>query len=263
MNVIIHIESDIEYRNKICKHLKRESFLVKECSTIAEALRILEERDCFCIIMDVNSGEIPWYEGLAHLRNLYHDLSIILTAAENTKEIESKARIEGVTYYHVKTFQEDEIINAVKEIFTMKLRERENVYKKTAQKKILVIDDDYDFQEAIRIILTKANYGVVQAFNKDEGEKKVKSESPDLIILDIMMESITAGFQFLYEVIGTKEQRKTQIPVLSITSISQRSGFKFSPSIDRNLFPADDYLAKPVEPEKLLERVAILIKNKS
>ena len=133
---------------------------------------------------------------------------------------------------------------------------------KDSQKKILVVDDDPDFQEAMRLILENADYRIVQAFNKEDGKRKVVSESPNLIILDIMMEGMTDGFQFLYEVVGSKEERKTRIPVLAVTSISQKTQFKFSPAADENFFPADDYLAKPVEPKELLVRVeALLEKN--
>jgi len=261
MSIVLHIDGDIEYRAKIRQLFSKESYAIKGCGTIVEAARLLKAEDCFCVIADVNTGDVPWYEGLALLRNISHHLSIILTAGENSKETESRARIEGVTYYHVKTFSDEEILYAVKEIFDARQKGVE-CKMKNSPKKILVVDDDPDFHEAIRLILEKAGYTVVRAFNKDDGKKMVVSESPDLIILDIMMESPTSGFQFLYEVVGTREDRKSRIPVLSISSISQKTGFKFSPSTDENFFPADDFLTKPVEPEELVEHVAALIGKK-
>ena len=54
-------------------------------------------------------------------------------------------------------------------------------------KKVLIIDDDFDLVEAMRITLEAAGYDVVDAQDGERGLEKIKSESPDLIILDVMM----------------------------------------------------------------------------
>jgi DNA-binding response OmpR family regulator len=240
--------------------LKKEKFLYQGFGTLAEALETLRVRDCFCVILDVNVGDVPWSEALLQIRNVSHKIPVILTTVENAKELEAKARIEGVTYYYVKTFGEKELLIAIKEIF--EARKKGGSEMTARAKKILVIDDDPDFQEAIKMILEKAGYKVAQAFTKEEGKKKVESDPPDLIILDIMLETETAGFHFLYEVISSGEKRKTRIPVLSVTSISEKTGFKFSPETDGDYFPADDYLPKPVKPDELLELcLCFLIKS--
>jgi DNA-binding response OmpR family regulator len=261
MSAVLHIDTDAEYCRKISQLLKKENFFSKPCKTVNEAVGLLETEECFCIIMDVRTKDLPWYEALAAFRNISHAVPIILTAEENSKKTELMVRAEGVTYYHIKSFNDEDIIYAVKEIFTARQKEVEHKMN-TTPRKILTIDDDPDFQEAVRLILEKAGYKVVQAFNKEDGKKMVESESPDLILLDIMMESPSAGFHFLYEVIGTKDDRKSKIPVLSISSISQKTGFKFSPSADGDFFPADDFLTKPVDPETLIKHVEALLEKK-
>ena len=64
------------------------------------------------------------------------------------------------------------------------------------QRLILIVDDDYDFLEINRIILEGAGYRVVEATNPDEAHARITGEVPDLIITDLMMDSLDAGFAF-------------------------------------------------------------------
>jgi len=123
--------------------------------------------------------------------------------------------------------------------------------------KILVVDDDEDYQLAMRQILEKAGYGVVSAYTKEDGLAALKENSPDLVILDIMMTKSTDGFFFLYEMKSKDEGKKP--PVLSISVISKETGMDFSPTSDGDYFPADDFLTKPVNPEELIEHVQALL----
>ena len=72
--------------------------------------------------------------------------------------------------------------------------------------KILVIDDDPDFRDAVTPILESALYDVVNASNPEEGKKKIFSEKPDLILLDIMMPGTP-----VYEVIQKIKDIKTPV----------------------------------------------------
>ncbi|GAJ00578.1 unnamed protein product, partial [marine sediment metagenome] len=82
---------------------------------------------------------------------------------------------------------------------------------------------------------------------------------PDLILLDIMMERLTDGFDLCYKLKHDPELRK--IPVLAVSAINKEVGFKFSPNIDGEYFEADDFVEKPVKPEHLLQRVEKLLKE--
>ena len=127
----------------------------------------------------------------------------------------------------------------------------------TCKAKILIVDDDADYQAAMRQILEGAGYEVLSAYSKDEGLELLKEKSPDLIILDIMMDRTTDGFFFLYEMKAKAEGNKP--PVLSISVISEKTGMQFSPTTDGDYFPADDFLTKPVDPAELLEHVKALL----
>ncbi|MGD8736176.1 MAG: response regulator, partial [Anaerolineae bacterium] len=64
-----------------------------------------------------------------------------------------------------------------------------------ADEKILIIDDDPDLVEVVRLTLEASGYQVFSAASGAEGLSKVKEVNPDLIILDVMMDYTTEGFQ--------------------------------------------------------------------
>jgi CheY-like chemotaxis protein len=135
-----------------------------------------------------------------------------------------------------------------------------------ANKKILIIDDDPDIVEAMRMPLEANAYSVITACSGKEGLQKAKDEIPDLIILDVMMETDTEGFHVAYALRSEepdseyKNCRKT--PILMITAISQKKGMHFSLEKDDTFLPVDSFIEKPVQPKNLLEKVAELLSNK-
>ncbi len=65
-----------------------------------------------------------------------------------------------------------------------------------SQKRILLVDDDADQRLSIRLPLEAAGYAIFEAPGYDQGLVAVKEVKPDLIVLDVMMDTTTAGFQF-------------------------------------------------------------------
>jgi CheY-like chemotaxis protein len=124
--------------------------------------------------------------------------------------------------------------------------------------KILLVDDDKDFVEATKMVLESKPYEVVVAYNGDEGLAKARKEKPDLIILDIIM-PVKDGFSAAEQL--KKDPALKKIPVIMLTSFSQKGG-ETSLSVSQGLaLEADDYVDKPVAPQELLRRVERLLKN--
>lgn len=131
--------------------------------------------------------------------------------------------------------------------------------------KILIIDDDRDVVELIRITLEANNYDVFSAGNGAEGLKLVKEIRPDLIILDVMMDTATEGFQISYQ-LRSKDPKSeyrefSQTPIVMMTGISQKLHMKFSPEKDGDYLPVDEFLEKPVRVDSLLEKIKKLLKR--
>ena len=123
--------------------------------------------------------------------------------------------------------------------------------------KILLVDDDPDFVEATKIILESKPYEVIVAKNGDEGLKKAREESPDLILLDIIM-PVENGFTAAEQL--KKDPQLSNIPVIMLTSFSSKGQQSDIPRGRGLSLEAEDYIEKPVSPEELLARVQQYLK---
>jgi CheY-like chemotaxis protein len=125
--------------------------------------------------------------------------------------------------------------------------------------KILIIDDDPDVVLAARMVLENAGYEVHEAGTQDEGFEAVNTVKPDLIILDVMMDTHTAGFQLAQKLHGPEaDEAHRAIPILMATAVHQTTPLRFGP--DDDYLPVEGFIDKPVDPKKLIEEVGKLLK---
>ena len=132
--------------------------------------------------------------------------------------------------------------------------------------KILVVDDDADFVKATGMILEKEGYQVAVASDGKKGLEAIRQSPPDLVLLDIMMESIFEGFSFLGTLRTAPEYAPFRaIPVLMISSVKRDTGSRFlfeEDSVMGDAAKPDDYLDKPLRAPVLLKKVAQLIEKR-
>lgn len=130
--------------------------------------------------------------------------------------------------------------------------------------KILVVDDDIDMALATRMALEEGGYTVVEARNSLEGLEMLKKEEPDLIVLDVMMETNTAGFQAALTIRNPDPKSEyaafRNIPIIMLTAIHETIEMKFTP--DGEFLPVNAFIDKPIEPTKFLAKVRELIEQK-
>ena len=128
-------------------------------------------------------------------------------------------------------------------------------------KRILLVDDDPDIRLTVRLPLEAAGYQVFEAVNFADGQAAVKKVRPDLVVLDVMMDTTTAGFQFALDLHNPdpasefKEFKDT--PILMLTAIHTTTPMRFAP--DAEYLPVQVFLEKPVEPDVLLAKVHELL----
>ena len=120
-------------------------------------------------------------------------------------------------------------------------------------KKIMIIDDDIDLVEAMRITLETDDYEVIDAQEGQKGLEKLKKEKPDLLILDVMMGTLDEGFHIAYQIRNDEEIK--DIPILMITAVSAQTGFEFDKQRDEDFLPVNEFIEKPVNPQVLLDIV--------
>ncbi len=121
--------------------------------------------------------------------------------------------------------------------------------------KILIVDDDPDLVESVRIVL-ETKFEVITASNGDEGVKKARNENPDLIILDVIM-PVEDGFSAAEEI--KKDKKLKNIPVIMLTSYGERKSETNIPVSKGMTLEAEDYIEKPFKPKDLLKRIEDLL----
>jgi DNA-binding response OmpR family regulator len=119
---------------------------------------------------------------------------------------------------------------------------------------IAIIDDDPDIRDASTLVLSAKGYEVITAGNPTDAYNLIKEKTPDLIILDVMMDEPDDGF-FLAQRLR-KEKIKT--PIIMYTSISKTVGMDFDKS---EMVPVDDFVEKPISPAQLISKVENLLKK--
>lgn len=124
--------------------------------------------------------------------------------------------------------------------------------------KILIVDDDTDITDSLKVILEDQRFSVATASDRVKGMEKFKAESPDLVILDVMMDTWQDGFEMAREIKSEPEFK--DIPILMLTGVQDKSGIDFkSTAGDPTWLPVDGFLDKPVDAEVLIAEVEKLL----
>lgn len=124
--------------------------------------------------------------------------------------------------------------------------------------KILVVDDDVDVLDSRKIVLEHNNYEVLTATNIQVADEILNREKIDLIILDVMMENDSDGFNFAQQV--KANEKFSKIPIILATAVNQRTKFKFDIEQDGAFMPVEKFMEKPIDPDDLIVTIRGLLK---
>lgn len=130
------------------------------------------------------------------------------------------------------------------------------------EKDILIIDDDRDLVNSIKIVLESKKYNARSAYNGKEGYAKIEEKPPDLIVLDVMMATDTEGFDLAFKL---KNNPKYQgIPIVMITAfpkkMAEEGPDKFQHILGES-WPVSHFLEKPIDPEELLSTIDDILRE--
>jgi CheY-like chemotaxis protein len=129
--------------------------------------------------------------------------------------------------------------------------------------RILMIDDDSDFVAGMRILLESRGYDFFAASNGQDGLARVKEVNPDLVLLDVMMETRTEGFHVSLRLRDRSPYSEfaawRDVPILMLTSIHQTTRLRFEPNED--YLPVDRLLEKSVRLDVILVTIEELLKS--
>ena len=121
---------------------------------------------------------------------------------------------------------------------------------------VLLVDDDSEFLESGRMLLEAAGYEVHTASTGAEGLRLAERLHPQLVILDVMMESPREGFRVNY--LLHQDPAFEDIPVLMVTGVNAVVDGSYRFDVERG-WPCEAFLDKPVLPEVLLSKVRALL----
>lgn len=116
--------------------------------------------------------------------------------------------------------------------------------------KILICDDDRNICELLRLYLEKEGYALAIANDGEEALAKFASETPDLVLLDIMMPKLD-GWQVCREI-----RKKSNCPIIMITA----KGETFDKVLGLEL-GSDDYVVKPFDPKEIVARIKAIMRR--
>jgi len=255
---ILIVDPDSKAAQELSSHFTEEGYDVEMSDSITTMAERIRDAKFDCVVMDVNLPEMKGYEAVPVLKAIDPEVQVIMTATENTMDLEAKVRKQDIFYYYIKSFDREELMEAIRDVFKKmgKVKEARKMHKPP---NLLVVDDDPNFIAVMKPVLESKGYKVDVAYNRQEAMEKLERFKPDLILLDIMMERITDGFDICYKLKHDPEMKK--IPVLAVSGITGETGFRFSPDTDGEYFEADDYLEKPVKPTALLEHIDKLLEG--
>ncbi len=131
--------------------------------------------------------------------------------------------------------------------------------------KILMIDDDPDMILAVKLCLEGAGHQVFDARNAAAGLGRLPAIKPDLIILDVMMDSATEGFQAALKLHSSDPASPfaayCRVPIVMLTALHSTTDLRFAP--DQDYLPVEAFLDKPIDPDRLIKTVSELLAKAS
>ncbi|MDZ7762554.1 MAG: response regulator [Desulfovermiculus sp.] len=124
---------------------------------------------------------------------------------------------------------------------------------------VLIIDDNQDYVLAMKTFLSKNGFAVRSAPDGKKGIELIAEQAPDLILLDVMMESLYSGFDVCKYI--RKDPRLKEIPIIGISGLKDELGITFDKERDSDYFSPDAFFDKPVDKDALLKTINDLLSS--
>ena len=119
--------------------------------------------------------------------------------------------------------------------------------------KIVLVDDNTDYLFTMETFLQRNGFDVYTADDGQKGLELIRREKPDVVLLDVMMESLFSGFE-LCKKMRTEDELK-HIPIIGISGMGDELGVDYKQFPDFEYFSPDAFLDKPVDKQRLLELI--------
>ena len=125
--------------------------------------------------------------------------------------------------------------------------------------KLVIVDDNTDFLFTMETFLQRSGFEVLTADDGQKGLEMIRRERPDLILLDIMMETLFSGFEVLKQI--RSDDNLKDIPVIGISAMGDELNINYSEWPDYEYFRPNAFLDKPVDRPRLLQMIPEVIRK--
>lgn len=122
--------------------------------------------------------------------------------------------------------------------------------------RVLLIDDDVDFRDSTRALLEAEGYSVSEATTGRQGLESILSLRPDVIVVDIMMETLEEGYGVTQAIKYRDEYRDFHdVPIIMVSSIQETPDERFPMAGEVDMIRPDRYLTKPLDVPRFLDLI--------
>lgn len=124
-------------------------------------------------------------------------------------------------------------------------------------KTILLIEDDADIHDAVKMILEPAGYTVRYESTGPGGLEAMAKTRPDLVLLDIMLETPSEGFHIAYQM--KQDDTLKGVPIIMLSAIGKKTGMDYAKELGTDYVPAERFLEKPFDAATLRDAVEAVL----
>jgi DNA-binding NtrC family response regulator len=114
---ILVVDPDDEAAPQLASVFVEEGYDVEVSASISAMAKRIRDARFDCVIMDVDLPEMAGYKAVSIVKTIDPGVQVIMTAAENSAELESEIRKQDIFYYYIKSFDREELIEAVRDVF--------------------------------------------------------------------------------------------------------------------------------------------------
>lgn len=262
---VLIIEDDKVQREAIRHLIRNDKVQTTAVGTGKEALAALKKENYNCIIVDLNLPDMTGFELLDEVSKLQTQKNlpvIVYTGRDLSQEEENRLRkhsesvivkgarsperlLSEVTLF---LHQVESKLDPQRQKMLEELRNREKIFDK---KSVLIVDDDMRNVFALTAVVESKGAKAIIAKNGQEALNKLDQEAVDIVLMDIMM-PVMDGYKAMEAI--RKQKKFDKLPIIALTAKAMKD--------DRELClkaGASDYLAKPIDVEKLLSLMRIWI----
>ncbi len=243
MKNILIIEDSKIINNVIKRELSKFEFKVNQAFTYSQAKNALESEKFNLIILDLHLPDGEGSELIANIQSLTKTKVVVLTSSQD-EDLRDELFQYGILDYIIK---DKNLLYSIAEIIKI----INNLTIKEDKEKILIIDDSKFICKQVKTILEPRNYILTSAYTADRGLEKLRSDSFDLIILDMELPDMH-GIKVLEYI--RQDLRFLNIPIIVLSGTS-------TPEIIRTVLKngANDFLKKPFVFEEFILKVDLWI----